>query len=764
MNRTVNMRTAHQPSPSLPARPTPAETDLISACSRTAALILAIDEGTTPLNVEFEDPLQDTVVCGEEEAGKEPSSGDTVAGTPRPLQRYEGSPVVEHAIRTALDSHLASVSLLVSGETAVYAPVCEVASKVFRASGKDAPDVFLYNAARDRAATKVARGFELFGLTKGVLDHALGFLGQCPHADSILFLACDQVRVAPSHVLDVCRTFRDDPELDAVTSWISWLRRTPLLVSRRFLETLDASPLVLPGPNGIDRPLPSLSVREVVFGEEKLAANTVIPPCVNRFFGNLKLSAREAVRIAHKERQTGRNGSEDKKAAEDSPRSDSDQRLIDIARATVEKLERTLSPDEKIALDRADAWAKRNCGDFPLLNDRAQAETLAYLDSAATTQRPFCMLQAQTDFDKHENANVYRGAYELSAQATASFNDARAKLEAFIGASRRQTVFTANASASCNLVAQAWGERNVQAGDLMVATMSEHHSNLLPWLMLAQRKNARLAFIPLQGDGRIDLNAYQDLLLHNPKLVCMSHISNVLGLINPVEKAARAAHEAGARFFLDAAQSIPHLPIDVKALGADFVAFSAHKMYGPFGIGGLWISDGAFDEMDPLASGGGAISHAGIDSYYLRRGAIQYEVGTPPLSQAIAWAAAIDYLERLGRDKTASHSASLTSYLLSGIHGIEGATVWGDHSQPDGQTGLVSFSLAGITPSDLGMACGKLGVAIRSGGHCALPLAASIGMVGTGRASFGVHTTREDVEALVVAIEVCQRLYRREKR
>lgn len=761
MNRTARMRAAHQPNPAPSARSKPSEADLLSICGRTAALILAIDEGTTPLNVEFEDPLRDTVACKEEAAGSEPSPSGATAGTPRPLQRYEGLPVVEHAIRTALDSRLASVSLLVSGQDAIYVPVSEVANRTFRASGKGAPDVFPYNATRDRAATEAACGFDLFGLTKGVLDLALGFLEQCPQADSLIFLACDQVRVTPSHVLDVCRTFRDDPELDAVTSWITWLRRTPLLISRRFLETLDTSPLVFPGLNGVDRPLPALSVKEVVFGEEKLAANAAAPPGVEDFFGKLELSAREAVRIARQGRQNGRNGADKEKPTEESPRSDSDRRLIAIARATVETLEGDLSPDEKTALDRADAWAKRNCGDFPLLNDRAHEKKLAYLDSAATTQRPFCTLQAQADFDEHENANVYRGAYELSAQATASFNDARKKLEDFIGADRRQTVFTANASASCNLVAQAWGERNVQAGDLIVTTMSEHHSNMLPWLMLAQRKGARLAFVPVRGDGRIDIDGYRDLLLQNPKLVCMSHISNVLGLLNPVEEAAQTAHETGARFFLDAAQSLPHLPIDVKTLGADFVAFSAHKMYGPLGIGGLWISDEAFDEMDPVASGGGAISHVSTDSYYLRRGAIQYEVGTPPISQAVGWAAAIDYLERLGMDKVASHSVSLTTYLLAGIRGIEGTTVWGDHSRPDGQLGLVSFSLAGIAPFDLGTVCGKLGVAIRSGGHCALPLAASIGVVGTGRASFGVHTTREDIEALVVAVETCRHLYRR---
>ena len=237
-------------------------------------------------------------------------------------------------------------------------------------------------------------------------------------------------------------------------------------------------------------------------------------------------------------------------------------------------------------------------------------------------------------------------------------------------------------------------------------------------------------------------------------------MSNVLGIINPVADMARMAHKAGARFMLDAAQSFPHLPFNVKEIGCDFAAFSAHKIYGPLGIGGLFIGEDAFAEMDPVAIGGGTISHASTDSYYLRQGAIQYEVGTPPIAQAIGWAGAIEYMKSLGMDRVLEHAEAMTRFAAHALHGVEGLTIWGDHTKLDGAGGLLSFSLANVTPPQIGKTCGMMGVAVRSGGHCAMPLAASTGMVGTGRASFAVHTTCEDIEALAVAVEMCRRLYR----
>ena len=614
-----------------------------------------------------------------------------------------------------------------------------------------------------------------------------------------MLLGCDQVRIAPAHLLEVCRTFRNDPTLNVVASWIQWYRRTPMLISRRFLENLDASGLCEVGPNGTDRPLPRVALKDAIFGEETLAANAIVPEKLTEFEKGRTLSAREAVQIARKEMgdinlrakgvfgslqslkqscshesATGTFGScgtrfvkapesSDASRKRDAKRSAADEELIEIARNVASRMDAwraQLSRDDQAKLDWADAWAWRNREDFPLLNDRKQKNTLAYLDSAATTQRCFRALQAEANFNEHENANVYRGGYELSAKATRSLDNARKALENFIGAERRQTVYTMNASASCNLVAQSWGDLNVNEGDHIVVALSEHHSDLLPWLLLARRRNAVLDFIPLLPNGRLDLGEYERLLCQRPKLVCVAHVSNVLGIVNPVADMARMAHEAGARFMLDAAQSFPHLPFSVKEIGCDFAAFSAHKMYGPLGIGGLFIGKDAFDEMDPVAIGGGTVSHASVDSYYLRQGAIQYEVGTPPIAQAIGWAGAIEYMEKLGMGKVLEHAEAMTQFAVHALHGVEGLTIWGDHTQPDGAGGLVSFSLANTAPAQIGSACGMMGVAIQSGGHCAMPLAASTGMVGTGRASFAVHTTCEDIEALAVAVEMCRRLYR----
>ena len=614
-----------------------------------------------------------------------------------------------------------------------------------------------------------------------------------------MLLGCDQVRITPAHLLEVCRTFRNDPTLDVVASWIQWYRRTPMLISRRFLDNLDASGLCEAGPNGTDRPLPRIALKDAIFGEETLAANAIVPEKLTEFEKGRTLSAREAVQIAREEMgdidlrakgafgslqslkqscshesATGTFGScgtrfvkapesSDASRKRDAKRSAADEELIEIARNVASRMDAwraQLSRDDQAKLDWADTWAWRNREDFPLLNDRKQKKTLAYLDSAATTQRCFRALQAEANFNEHENANVYRGGYELSAKATRSLDDARKTLEGFIGAERRQTVYTMNASASCNLVAQSWGDLNVNEGDHIVVALSEHHSDLLPWLLLARRRNAVLDFIPLLPDGRLDLGKYERLLSQRPKLVCVAHVSNVLGIVNPVAGMARMAHEAGARFMLDAAQSFPHLPFNVKEIDCDFAAFSAHKMYGPLGIGGLFIGKDAFDEMDPVAIGGGTVSHASVNSYYLRQGAIQYEVGTPPIAQAIGWAGAIEYMEKLGMGKVLKHAEAMTQFAVHALHGVEGLTIWGDHTQPDGAGGLVSFSLANTAPAQIGSACGMMGVSVRSGGHCAMPLAASTGMVGTGRASFAVHTTCEDIEALAVAVEMCRRLYR----
>ncbi len=437
------------------------------------------------------------------------------------------------------------------------------------------------------------------------------------------------------------------------------------------------------------------------------------------------------------------------------PLNEADARLVKAAAEAMAAGD-DMPAEEAAELAWADAFAQRNKNDFPLLNDRKHAGKLVYLDSAATSQRVDVALQAQRDYDVHENANVYRGAYELSAQSTFTFNDARAALEDFIGADRRQTVYTTNTTGATNLVALAWGEHNIGAGDLIVCCLADHHSNALPFLMLAQRKGARVEYVPYDKDGRIDQAAYAALLEQRPKLVCIAHIGNVFGIAAPVKEMTAAAHAVGARVLLDAAQSFAHLPIDVQDLGVDWVAMSAHKAYGPMGLGALWISPAAFDEMDPLAGGGGTVSHVGQQSYYLRPKALQYEPGTPPVSQAVGWAAAIGYLQTLGMENVARHSAALTRYTVRGLSRIDGVNVIGDHSKPDGQTGLVSFTVRSVAPAAVAGFLGKLDVAVRAGGHCALPLHCAMGMIGTGRISIGVHTTRDDIDAALAALALCR--------
>ena len=811
-------RNEHQPKQGPAERPIPEGAELARTCGKTIALVIATDFGTTPLKVSFEDENEKPVIC------EDPKNGEKK--TPRPLQRYKGTTATAIAAMCALGAKFARVYVLAGGspeerralETAVSNDIAAAHGDegAPHQSGREV-EFIPFDADAAYRATLGACGFTLYDMPKGVLDYAARALEDNPDADSVILIGCDQVRITPAHLLEVCRTFRDDLTLDVVASWIQWYRRTPMLISRRFLENLDASGLCKPGPNGTDRPLPRIALKDVVFREETLAANAIVPEKLTAFEKGRTLSAREAVQIAREEmgdidlrakgafgnlrqvspsvqrglpeRQEGsqlegslgglhkassaaqRGLSERLEAPKASPtsqkdvlkRSPADEELIEIARKVVSRMDawrNQLPRDEQAKLTWADAWAWRNREDFPLLNDYKQKNTLAFLDSAATTQRCFRALQAEANFNEHENANVYRGGYELSKKATDNLDDARKALENFIGAERRQTVYTMNASASCNLVAHSWGDFNVDEGDHIVVALSEHHSDLLPWVLLARRRNAVLDFIPLLPDGRLDLGEYERLLSKRPKLVCVAHVSNVLGIVNPVANMVRMAHKAGARFMLDAAQSFPHLPFNVKEVGCDFATFSAHKMYGPLGIGGLFIGKDAFDEMDPVAIGGGTVSHASVDSYYLRQGAIQYEVGTPPIAQAIGWAGAIEYMEKLGMDRVLEHAEAMTPFAVHALHGVKGLTIWGDHTQPDGAGGLVSFSLANTAPAQIGSACGMMGVAIRSGGHCAMPLAASTGMVGTGRASFAVHTTCEDIEALAVAVEMCRRLYR----
>ncbi|MDY2624955.1 MAG: aminotransferase class V-fold PLP-dependent enzyme [Coriobacteriales bacterium] len=746
-------RADHQPKTGPVVRPERSLEERQERCGTAIALIMATETGTTPITVRFEDPDAKPV---------------TLEEAPRPLQEFQGRRAVSYAIEAACRAQVSGIFVLTVED--LLEEVTVAAQETLASlteEGLECPVLaFLkYDREEDLATTRQGGNFMLYEVSYGVLGIARRCLEQIPAADKVLLLASDQVRITADHLFELCADADDHPGTEVIASWADCLRRPPYLYTREFLEDLPASKRILRKVGGLDRPLPHLSFRDHVFGEERLGADSVVPAGVEEFTEGVTLSALQAVRLA----AWGRDHRGE--AIVPADHADligpsqirelgaADKRLVDIAVRTLTRLDLGLDSIESNDLAKAEAVGQRNRRDFPLLCDAQHKNRLVYLDSAATGQRLGAAFHAQAEFDLHGNANVYRGGYRLSTDATNAYDQARSRVERFIGARGRELVFTANASASCALVASAWGERNIEAGDVIVCTEAEHHSNMLPFALLAERKGAQMVYLPLDDEGRISKQAFEQALAQKPKLVCVAQVGNVLGIANPVHTMAVKAHQAGARVLVDAAQSLPHLKVDVRALGADFLVFSGHKLYGPMGIGGLWVSPEAFDEMDPRAAGGGTVAHAGFESYYLRPQACQYELGTPPVSQAIGLAAAVDYLDSLGMEAVSEHDRTLTRYLVRGLRGIEGVTVWGDHSQPDGQMGLVAFSLRGVGPAELGGFLGKLDVAIRSGGHCAVPLHGRMGLLGTGRVSFGVYSTVEDVQACLVAIEACRAAY-----
>ncbi len=702
-------REDHQPLKEIPERPRRSGEELRAVCGRSVTYILAFGEGA-------EEHIE--TVLTEAIAAKVPAVFILT------------DPASEQAVAQA-----------------VYSARRKGKNTVVEVMGVDPVAV--------RELTRNAADFELYGVPFGLLVTMRELsVSVLPNYRAVLVMDARMCAITAGHLYELHEDMDAYPDCDAITSWIQQLRRPPYLISRAYLESLDDAPYTKRTLEG-NRPLPHISIRDHVFGEEKLAAPAVEPAGLASFFEQCTMSALQVVQLAKwvqehpDETPVSLNQSQ--------PLSSADQKLLEIALDVLKRGDTFANTDADIVW--ADEFGQCNKRDFPLLNDPQHADSLVYLDSAATSQRLGAALQAQSNFDLHENANVYRGAYPLSAQATASLNDARKRLEDFIGSERRSTVYCMNTSAACNLVAQAWGEWNIGEGDLILTTIAEHHSNTMPFALLAERKGATLEYLPVDAAGRIDQEAYKEALSRHPKLVAIAHIGNVLGIMNPVREMADAAHKVGARFMLDCAQSFPHHKVRVDELGVDWVAISAHKAYGPFGIGALWISDEAFDEMDPLAAGGGVISHTSTESYYLRPKAPQYEPGTLPISQAIGWAAAIDYLDSLGMDNVERHAAACTRYVVNGLRALEGVNVVGDHSAPDGQTGLVSFTVRSVAPGELARFLGKLGVAIRSGGHCALPIHATMGLIGTGRISVAAHTTRDDLDAALVAIEACRSIY-----
>ena len=733
-----------------------ASNKVLGDVSHCVALIVAYSLRTTPLTVEFEDPDQEKVTLESDQPQV------------RALQCFEGETLIARAVKTAQLAGAACVCVVAPSET--HTREAHAVRDAALAAG--AHDVVFYDRSAAEEARKASGNFELCEVSAYLLQLGLEKLEACSPATSLLIMGCEQPRLTSEHVRMLAGRAQEKPEADVIASWIVWLRRLPVLITEKLIAKLPAlmqqrcaascSPQAF-------APLPQFCIEDVVFGEEKLAPNTSTPDSVQTFFDRLTLDALGAVRLAHK-LEEGAEEAEDLTAN----LSEADKLLLACAQEALAAtaLAPTVPADTDVAqatyapeactpenLQRVSAWAARNKFDFPLFSDRKQRDHLVFLDSAATAQRCQQSLQAQYDFDVHENANVYRGSYELSMQATATLNDARAVLENFIGANRRETIFTSNTSAGANLIAQAWGDANISAGDIIVTSQCDHHSNMLPWMLLAQRKGAKVVYLPCLSDGRIDQQAYRHVLQQKPKLVCLTHISNVLGMVNPIQEMAALAKRAGARVFVDGAQAAPHVRVNVQELGVDFYAISAHKMYGPMGLGAVWVNPDCYSEMTPASGGGGVISHEAFDSYYLRTGAIGYEVGTPAVSQAVGFAVALKYLGALDMSAVQCHSSVLTQYLVHGLHAIDGVSIWGNHNIPEGETGLVSMTLHGVSSSEAGAFLGKLGVAVRSGGHCAIPLSGLMGVAGTVRASIGVYNTAEDIEAFLCALRVCKRSY-----
>ncbi len=403
--------------------------------------------------------------------------------------------------------------------------------------------------------------------------------------------------------------------------------------------------------------------------------------------------------------------------------------------------------------------ARKLRDDFPILRRQIHGKPLVYLDSTATSQKPQVVIDALTDYYSRSNANVHRGIHTLSEEATALYEGARAAVARFIGAPNPHTIiFTRNTTESINAVRHAWGNRHIKAGDEIVLTEMEHHSNLVPWQMLAKEKGAVLRFIPVTENGELALDELPKLLNEKTKLISLTHMSNVLGTINPVKAVIQEAHSRGIPVLVDGAQSVPHLPINVMDLNCDFLAFSAHKMLGPTGIGILYAKEALLEEMDPFLGGGDMIRDVWLDHSIWNDLPWKFEAGTPNIADAIAFGKAIEYLEKLGMPAIQQHEQTLTRYALSKLQAIDGLIIHGP-KEAEKRGGVVSFEIPGLHPHDLGQLLDEQGIAIRAGHHCCKPLLRKMSLIATARASFYIYNIEEEVDALVDALRKAKEVF-----
>ncbi|MAE69860.1 MAG: cysteine desulfurase CsdA [Gemmatimonadetes bacterium] len=388
--------------------------------------------------------------------------------------------------------------------------------------------------------------------------------------------------------------------------------------------------------------------------------------------------------------------------------------------------------------------------DFPVLQQSIHGNRLVYLDSAATSQTPEPVVRAIAGFYRDDCANVHRGVHELSRRATDSFEGAREKVRHFINAeSTREIIFTRGTTDAINLVAQTFGRRAVGSGDEVILSALEHHSNIVPWQMLCDEIGARLRVIPMFDDGTLDIDAYRDLIGPRTKMVALVHISNALGTTNPIKELVSLAHDHGIPVLVDGAQAVPHVPVDVRALGCDFYAFSAHKMYGPTGIGALYGREEHLNAMPPYQGGGDMIRQVTFEKTVFNAIPHKFEAGTPNIAGTIGMGAAIDYIAAIGRDEVSAHEARLVAHASERLSSIGGVRLIGTARE---KVGVVSFVVEGAHPHDVGTILDHRGVAIRAGHHCAQPVMDRLGIPATARASFGIYNDDDDVDALVRAV------------
>ncbi len=395
--------------------------------------------------------------------------------------------------------------------------------------------------------------------------------------------------------------------------------------------------------------------------------------------------------------------------------------------------------------------------DFPILGREVYKRPLVYLDNAATTQKPRCVVEAIANEYYSVNANVHRGVHYLSQQATDLHEAARETVRQFINArSIAEVIFTRGTTESLNLVASSYGDAFLNEGDEVIVTVMEHHSDIVPWQLLRDRKGIVLKVIPMTDEGVLDLEAYERLFTSRTRLVCCAHVSNVLGTINPVKRMAEIAHAHGTHFLVDGAQSVPHFKVDVQELNCDFLVFSGHKIYGPTGIGVLYGREDLLDRMPPYQGGGEMIARVSFEKTTYERLPFKFEAGTPDYVGSHALAVALDYVSALGMEQIHQHERDLTQYAMEQMSGIPEMHLYGTATDKDA---VVAFNVGNIHPLDLGTLLDRLGIAIRTGHHCAQPLMQRCGVEGMARASFALYNTREEIDALVAGIDRVRKMF-----